>query len=108
MLKKIYKNATSENISSYCGSYLLMKFDDEKRERNFSMARTINDSDDTISDLWDTNTTDSERQNPVLILYATYILVLICKALDMLPSLPKLLTTIKGQINVHTNLETNK
>ena len=30
-----------------------MKFDDEnkERERNFSVARTINDSDDTISDL---------------------------------------------------------
>lgn len=64
-----------------------MKFDDEKRERNFSMARTINDSDDTVSDLWDTNTTDSDRQNPVLLPYATYFGI--NKALDMLPSLQK-------------------
>ena len=75
-----------------------MKFDDEKRERNFSMARTINDSDDTISDLWDTNTTDSGRQNPVLLPYATYILVLIKHSICC-QVFKRLLTTIKGRIS---------
>ena len=80
-----------------------MKFDDEKRERNFSMARTINDSDDTISDLWDTNTTDSERQNPVLLPYATYILVLIKHSICC-QVFKKLLTTIKSRISVRSGL----
>ena len=64
------------------------------------MARTINDSDDTISDLWDTNTTDSDRQNPVLLPYATYILVLIKHSICCQVS-KMLLTTIKGRISVH-------
>ena len=81
-----------------------MKFDDEKRERNFSMARTINVSDDTISDLWDTNTTDSERQNPVLLPYATYILVLIKHSICC-QVFKKLLTTIKGRISVPSGLK---
>ena len=71
------------------------------------MARTINDSDDTVSDLWDTNTTDSDRQNPVLLPYATYILVLIKHSICC-QVFKQHLTTIKCRISVRSGLKKNQ